>query len=196
MDKVPPTAVAEATPSGFLLGMSDSKGPMLLSSEDAVHWRDITAGLSQIRGIHHVSGNTSTVVVFTYDPGPESPPGQPVAWYRRDGTWHPATMDPGRLPDAGVVPADERRINKVCDWGAGFIAIGNTFGGEGRETAGLVWYSADGSAWTRMPVRDNGFDAAAQLMDVAVSREKAVLVGYPAANSDKPLIWKADAPMS
>ncbi|MEU4516282.1 hypothetical protein AB0G05_42900 [Nonomuraea wenchangensis] len=194
IDKVPPIAVAEATPNGFLMAMSDSNGQMLLSSENGVRWQDITAGLAQIRGIAHVSGNVSTVVVFTYDPLPGASPGEPLAWYRRDGTWHAATMDPGRLPDAGVVPADERRVNKVGNWGTGFIALGNTLGGDGRETAGLVWYSADGSAWTRMPVRDNGFDTAAQLMDIAVSRGKAVLVGYPASNSKKPLIWKADVP--
>ncbi|MGR6919264.1 hypothetical protein ACU635_33885 [[Actinomadura] parvosata] len=95
---------------------------------------------------------------------------------------------------SAIDPADELRVNKVGNWGTGFIALGNTLGGDGRETAGLVWYSADGSAWTRMPVRDNGFDTAAQLMDVAVSRGKAVLVGYPVGNSKKPLMWKADVP--
>lgn len=103
-------------------------------------------------------------------------------------------MDPGRLPDAGVVPASERRINVVRNWGTGFIAIGNTFGGEGREKAGLVWYSADGAAWTRMPVRDNGFDGTLLLMDVAVSKDKAVLVGYPSDYSQKLLLWYAEAP--
>ncbi|MFF1608784.1 hypothetical protein ACFVYA_13475 [Amycolatopsis sp. NPDC058278] len=193
-NELPFRAEASATPNGFLLGMNDNSGTMLLSSEDGVHWQNISAGLPKINGIDHVSGNASTLVLFTYYPQPDQPHGKPRAWHRRDGTWQPATIDPGRLPDAGVVPADELRVNAVHNWGTGYIAVGNTFGGDGRETAGLVWYSADGSAWTRMPVRDNGFDTASELNDVAVSQEKAVLVGYPSDSSAKLLTWQAKAP--
>ncbi|HKR49344.1 MAG TPA: hypothetical protein VJT72_07135 [Pseudonocardiaceae bacterium] len=191
VDEEPSSAVVQATPNCFLLG----NGTMLLSSEDGVHWQDITTGMPRTRGIVHVSGNSSTVVVFTSH-WPSDPPEEPLAWYRHDGTWRPAPMDPGRLPDAGVVPVDQRRVNAVRNWGTGFIAIGNTQGDEGTEIAGMVWYSADGSSWTRMPVRDNGFDTALRLLDIAISRQKAVLVGSPSYRSENllTLTWQADAP--
>jgi len=131
------------------------------------------------------------VVVFTF---PGDPPREPIAWYRRGGTWRSAPIDPGRLPDAGVVPAGQRLVNAVRNWGTGFIAIGDTSGDDGMEPVGMVWYSADGSSWTRMPVHDNGFDTSFHLLDIAISRKKAVLVGNPSNGSKNLLIWQADAP--
>lgn len=58
----------------------------------------------------------------------------------------------------------------------------------------MVWYSADGAAWTRMPVRDNGFDTAGSLMDLAVTGRRAVLIAQPADGSPHLLTWFAEAP--
>jgi hypothetical protein len=187
----PPNIDAVATSTGFLVVMNGDR-TMLLSLTDGAHWRDITGDLGRVGWLSHVSGNGSTVVAFNLHKEPGgSNAGEQRPWYLRDGTWRPATLDPGQLPDAGVVPADQRRVNVVRDWGTGFIAVGNTWYGD----AGLVWYSADGAAWTRMPVRDNGFEAASQLMDVAVSGREAVLVGTPSGEaSDDLLMWRADVP--
>ncbi|WP_182876994.1 hypothetical protein [Microbispora sp. H10670] len=188
-DEMSCCAVAEATPHGFLLSMSYSGGTRVLSSQDAVHWQGIGADLKQVDAVQHMSGNASTVVAFPYNPKP----GEPQVWYHREGVWRPGTIDPGQLPDAGVVPASERRINAVHNWGSGFIAIGDTAVGETQEDAGLVWYSVDGSSWTRMPVRENEFDTTWALMDVAIYKNIAVLVGC----RPEPgyfIIWRANAP--
>jgi hypothetical protein len=184
---------AEATSGGFLLSLSSvstTSEQKLLTSNDGVHWQDITAGLSRTLQVNQLSSNASTVVAFAFQPGPEFP-SEPLTWYRRDGAWHPAKVDPGRLPDAGVVPADKRIITAVRNWGAGFIAIGYTLNVDSRENVGVVWYSADGSAWTRMSVHGNGFDTAAELMDVASTRNTAVLLG---ASPGTLLMWQAKPP--
>ncbi|WP_143230633.1 hypothetical protein [Actinosynnema sp. ALI-1.44] len=179
---------AVATSSGFLMVAAQT----VLSSVDGTRWQDVTAGLPDTGGFLHVSGNASTVVLFARKPNSEAQ--LPQAWYRRDGVWRQAKLDPGRLPDAGVVPADEVVVTAMRDWGSGFIAVGHTYGGEGREEAGLVWYSADGSGWTRMPVRDNEFHTVLGFDDVTVSRNKAVLLGASSHNSDTLVMWHAEAP--
>lgn len=196
--KLSPTGAAEATSSGFVLTLrigltTGDLGQILLTSEDGARWQDITAGLSRTLLVSHMSGNASTVVAFAFQPGPETP-SEPLTWYRRDGAWHPAKVDPGRLPDAGVVPASQRIITAVRNWGAGFIAIGYSINADSREDVGLVWYSADGAEWTRMPVRDNGFDTADRLMDVAATKENTVLLGTSPGLSVTLLMWRAQAP--
>jgi hypothetical protein len=189
---LPPIVEVASGPTDFLMGLTSNNKTVLLSSEDGVHWQNTSAKPPSISFIDHMSTNASTTVMFASRP--DDPLDLPRPWYRRGDTWRPARLDPGRLPDAGVVPAEEVRVNAVRNWGTGFIAVGNTFGEEGKEIAGLVWHSADGSTWTRMPVRDNGFDKAAVLMDVAVSRNKATLIGFPSDDSEKLLIWHAEAP--
>jgi hypothetical protein len=186
----PVSPAIAASPDGFLLGIMGEAETRLLSSRDGTQWQDIGRGLSPDVVIEHMSGNARATVMFTRRPDSE----ELVPWYRHDGEWRPATIDPGRLPDAGVVPADQRRVTAVRNWGTGFVAVGHTHGNDGQERSGLVWYSADGSAWTRMPVRANGFDAARPLMDLAVSRHTALLVGHR-FDDDKEwlLMWQADA---
>jgi hypothetical protein len=195
--EIPPSVAVNATPDGFLLGMTGKHKKTLLSSGDGAKWQNVSTTTLPTRvGINHVSGNDTAVVAFDYDPQNKADSKTPLAWYLDDGAWHPATLDPGRLPDHGVVPPDELRVNEVRNWGTGFIAIGNTAGGDGHETSGLVWYSPDGHAWKRMPVSPNGFESAAELMDLAVNKDRAVLVGFPISNSDKPMLWQAKAPPS
>lgn len=187
----PPAVAVEANTRGFLLGMAIGNSMLLLSAENGKDWRDTGLGLPFAAVA--ISSNDAVMVAFPVNTAERSD-GAPQAWYSHDGVWQPATVDPGHLPDAGVVPADQRQINSVRAWGTGFIAVGNTRGSDGEEKSGLVWYSADGSSWTRMPVRDNEFDTASVLMDVAIGDQKAVLVGYPSDDSEKLLIWHADAP--
>ncbi|MFC0527022.1 hypothetical protein [Phytohabitans kaempferiae] len=190
-DGQPLNFVVEAIGAGFLLGMSAGEGSTaLFSSRDGTDWREAGAGPPGVGGIQHLSANGATVVAFPYPLSPS----EPQVWHRRDGEWRPATLDPGRLPDAGVVPADQRRVQLVRAWGAGFIAVGNTFGEEGQERAGMVWHSADGASWSRMPVREHGFDAAWPLMDVAVSRQTATLFGYRSDPAEHLLTWQAQVP--
>jgi hypothetical protein len=50
----------------------------------------------------------------------------------------------------------------VQAWGdSGFIAVGGT---EQKPRSGAAWTSPDGQEWTRMSVRDNGFDQVPMLV--------------------------------
>ncbi|MFB9237738.1 hypothetical protein ACFFWC_19620 [Plantactinospora siamensis] len=190
VDTAPVTATLAATPQGFLLAMAAEKETRLLSSADGVHWQNIGAGFVDDGAVDHLASNADTTVMFAHRPGPE----EPAPWYRRGGQWRRASLDPGRLPDAGVVPAEQLRVVAVHNWGTGFIAVGNTFGNEGQERSGLVWYSVDGSAWTRMPTRGNGFDRAWNLIDLLVSGRSAMLIGCGSDESAWLCTWKADVP--
>ncbi|WP_158853981.1 hypothetical protein [Saccharothrix deserti] len=178
-----------ATPEGFL-AMAGGEEDMLYQSTDGVNWEDLTTGFEGAH-IQHVAAAGATLVAFTrtyvtYEP---------VPYFRRDGVWHKTSLDPGRLPDAGVVPAVERQVTAVRNWGTGLIALGNVRPGEGVVTSGMVWHSADGRQWTRMPVRDNRFDQAAGLMDLAVRGGEAVITGYSYDESTEKLqTWRAPAP--
>jgi hypothetical protein len=184
----PPSVASAATPEGFLLAMSGSGTKALLTSRDGTAWENIsTAGLP-IGDIDHLVANDDTVVAFG---GKGSP-----AWYLRAGKWRQARIDPGRLPDRGVVPPEERRVNVVRNWGSGFIAVGNALGGDGHENSGLVWHSRDGSDWKRIPVRANGFESAIELVGLAVTRVHAVIIGNPVDDSGSLLLWRTRAPGS
>jgi hypothetical protein len=179
----------EATTNGFLVSGNNGKGAIILSSANGLHWAGISAE-AEIAGTSvatTIGGNSSIVVVFNRDPKP----GQPLAMYRHGNTWSPSAVDPGHLPDAGVVPENEVIVEAVCNWGTGFIAIGDADGAP--QNSGMVWYSTDGSQWIRQPVRSNGFDAVAIFMDAAISNAKVLIVAYPGEGSDL-LMWQADAP--
>jgi hypothetical protein len=167
---------AVATDRGFLLANAngagvtvDQRDVQLFESEDGRTWKPIgdqlpppptghfrpavTAaqhnnGVTVAFGTHHKSG----------DPAGEN--AGLTGWYRRDGetTWTELTdIDPGRLPDAGVVPRHQRRVYEVHRWQTGFLALGTA----DRSTA--LWTSADGVGWRRTPVRDNGFETSGRL---------------------------------
>jgi hypothetical protein len=179
----------ESTTNGFLMSGNNGKGAIILFSADGLQWANLSSE-AEIAGTSvatTIGGNASSVIVFNRDPKP----GQPLAMYRRGNTWYPSAVDPGLLPDAGVVPGNQRTVDTVCNWGTGFIAIGDANGAV--QYSGMVWYSADGSQWIRQPVRSNGFDAVAQFMGAAVSNGKVLVVAYPGEGSDL-LMWQANAP--
>lgn len=195
---------AVATTHGFLLHLGSvysssgdpSSAPVsLFSSSDGRHWEDIGIGLPEGSFIEAVGDNGSTTVVFT-DPRPISASHverEPAAWYRKDGGWREAAVDPGRMPDLAVAPADRRNIAEVRPWRTGFLATGQVIGGAGIVGAGIVWTSADGSSWTRVPVRENGFDKVKSMHSVAVGRETTLLVGY---RDEEASLWRSDTPSS
>ena len=184
----------EATQDGFLVSGNNGRRAIILASVDGTRWTSISsqAEISSASVVTALSGNSSTVVIFnTWSPKP----GQPYAMYSHGHAWQPSVVDPGRLPDAGVVPLSQQRIGAVYNWGTGFIAIGDTTGDATGEGAGIgsVWYSANGAQWTRQPVRGNGFNAAS-LIDAAVSNGKMLLIGYPIDTDSDLVMWQATMP--
>lgn len=175
-----------ATARGFLVSGSGEQGVVILSSPDGSHWASISspAQLAHISVAQPIAANASDAVVFNGDVKAD----KPLAMYRRGGTWHPAAVDPGHLPDEAVVPASQRILSVACAWGTGFIAAGYVV--NGTQFAGMTWYSADGSRWTRQSVHSNGFGVVGEFMDAAVSNGKAMLIAFPAEGSDL-LFWQS-----
>jgi hypothetical protein len=179
----------QATTNGFLVGIVDGTKPGILSSSDGHQWAAMPAGgaLADTYLANPIAGNSSTTVAFNWNAQSQ----QPAAVYLRNGTWSPAIVGPGRLPDDGVVPISQRVVEAVCNWGPGFIAIGNINANTPTpEFSGMVWWSADGSSWIRQPVQANGFDAVAQFMGAAVSNGKILLIATPVKGSDF-LMWQS-----
>jgi hypothetical protein len=87
--------------------------------------------------------------------------------------WRVGTIDVGRLPDAGVVPRTKLTVRSVLPWRDGFLAVGTASQGG----AGIVWTSPDGSTWTRMPVRANGFDQVGYLFAAVSTGRGAFVLG-------------------
>lgn len=185
--------VAAATSNGFLLGLCDRDLCSILSSADGTTWHDISAGFPQAESasIGAIAGNASAVVVErrpTLDQ--ERVSDEPRMWYRQDGTWRPARTDPGMLPDAGVVPAHDRYLWAIRNWGTGFIAPGGARG----DVAGAIWRSSDGVYWPRIPVREHGFDRAQGIRDVVIGNNRALAFGISADPADGVLIWQTSVP--
>ncbi|WP_253888743.1 hypothetical protein [Actinokineospora diospyrosa] len=193
----PRVVTAAATPEGFLLAVSDPGRATLLQSADGKDWQDLSGGFPQGEyvTVETVAGNARTVVVERQiELDPDNPSDEPRIWYRRDGSWHAARVDPGQLPDAGVVPVSQRDVWAIRPWGAGFVAVGETLG----DVSGVVWHSADGADFTRLPARANGFDRAMRITDVAVSGTTAIAFGMPVqrldAESADAVLWRTDPP--
>ncbi|MEV8442420.1 hypothetical protein AB0425_34020 [Actinosynnema sp. NPDC051121] len=174
-DVLPNTALlVVATPDGFLVEpgyaagsgsvpVDDEPEPIrVYSSPDGVEWEDIARGLPEL-SVDGLAGNGGTVVLVATPLGDE---GQQV-WFRRDGVWRRAGIDPGRLPDPAVGTAVGRTLDRVRDWGGGFVLLGHTV-----TSAGYLWTSADGSGWSRYD--DRAFDSSRVYRDFAVG--PAVLV--------------------
>jgi hypothetical protein len=151
-----------ATHDGFLLE-GRGTGLVLFSSSDGLGWQDITAGLpnAMLDAVSRSGG--TTVAVSTWFDTDDTGPGL-TAWYRHDGdsTWTTGSIDLGKLPDLAVAPRIRQRVLAVQAWGDnGFIAVGGT---EQSPRSGAAWTSPDGREWTRMSVRDNGFNQVPMLV--------------------------------
>ncbi len=159
------------TGRGFLIhgavpykGRPQRRDELLFESADGRDWQPVGGELPDPpEGRHHgritaaEHNNGMTVLFGSLDnaDNPEDSDAGLTGWYRRDGesSWTKlADIDPGRLPDAGVVPKPQRRVDQVVKWQTGFLAIGSA------QADAAVWTSADGLTWTKMPVRDNGFE--------------------------------------
>jgi hypothetical protein len=182
-----------ATEDGFLLHNFDSgtvfdDDTPVFRSTDGAAWESTGDGLPT--GSRLAAGRAGDLIfVLGQDVN-----GRLFARHRRDGdsTWSSGVIDLGRMPDAGVVPRDQQRPILVHPWGSGFMAVGGT---TGATNVGVVWTSPDGVTWTRMPVRDNGFDQVVKLMAVASSRGVTYLFGvtdHPPAQRVR--LWQAAHP--
>lgn len=160
--------LAVATPDGFLVEpghaygsasvpVDDEIDPVrVYASPDGVGWEDVARGLPLLT-VDGLAGNGGAVVLVASSLDGE---GQQV-WFRRDGVWRQAGIDPGRLPDPAVGPAVGRSLDRVRDWGDGFVLLGHAV-----TQAGYLWTSADGSGWNRYG--EGEFDSTRVYRDFAV----------------------------
>ncbi|MGW5049503.1 hypothetical protein [Actinokineospora sp. NPDC004072] len=165
---------AAATPDGFLVdpgwGLGSATNPVghrilpprIYASPDGRTWADIGPGLPEGM-VEGMAGNRGTVVVVTTPFAGDS--GQQF-WFRRDGVWRQAGIDPGRLGDPAVVADSLRVLDDLRDWGPGFLAVGHA----ADSGASYVWTSATGSGWTRLP-------EVGGVADVAVAGGRTLLTG-------------------
>ncbi|MCE6999059.1 hypothetical protein LZG04_30280 [Saccharothrix sp. S26] len=182
------TAVAD----GFLLDVDGSIAgrTLLYFSPDGLDWQPIGDGMpATIEKVVGRSGPVTAMLARTAR-GDEA---SSEAWRRdEDGQWREGTLDPGKLPDAGVSPNGHQVFTGIRQWGSGFLGFGYSAGTEG--TVGVVWTSADGLAWDRMPVRDNGFDAVRSIYGFATVGDQAFLLGgAPQSTDPAPVFWRANA---
>ncbi|RKT73003.1 hypothetical protein DFJ66_6329 [Saccharothrix variisporea] len=171
--------VVAATPVGFLVGV----GRVLLASPDGARWTDLGFGEGRIR---LVAGSRSTAVVFTR---PDEGEAVTTAWYLRDGRWRPARVDPGTLPEPGVVPARRRAVHTVLNWRDGFLAGGTAY--DPVRSVGVAWTSADGSSWQRIPTRAGGVAGARSIDALATSGDRALAFGREA---ERDAVWAGVGP--
>ncbi|MEU5694925.1 hypothetical protein [Actinosynnema sp. NPDC020468] len=170
-----------ATPRGFLLSIGDS----VLSSPDGAAWTDLDLGSEEVLA----SAGTATDEVAVTG----LLTGGTTTWYRRGGRWRTASVDPGALPDLGVVPADKRETTEVLRWGSGFVAVGRAQDLE--RDVGVAWTSADGSWWQRIPLHGNGLDGATSLDRIIVGGRGVLLFGTEGVDSStRTVVWRADPP--
>ena len=106
-----------------------------------------------------------------------------AAWTSADGsTWVPAPVQPG-LNNGGL----QMVMTAVAAGGTGFVASGwKTDPGNGSA---VVWYSPNGSAWTRYP-QDLSFSGAGMAAVMAVPRFLAAgTMGWPDTHAAE--VWIA-----
>ncbi|WP_203688434.1 hypothetical protein [Catellatospora coxensis] len=99
------------------------------------------------------------------------------------------TVDPGRLPDAGV---DELYLpDALVPYGSGFLMSGQTLTRVGGiYGVGGLWISEEGCDWTQEKVRGDGFDKVDSLIGIASSGPVTVLVGQePFEKVELARIW-------
>ncbi|MFI5898220.1 hypothetical protein ACIA5D_49890 [Actinoplanes sp. NPDC051513] len=152
----------------------------MFESSDGVEWSDHSADLPDAQILDAATMGAKGAVLLGW-----TPDNRRIAWTRRpaEKIWNSAkSFDPGRLPDAGVVPVSELNVDAVVALNSGFLALGSS-GGPGQPGAvGLLWASAEGLTWTRMPVKPNGFDQAEAFVSAAQHGDQVLLVGIGLTN--------------
>ncbi|EWC61069.1 Fibroin [Actinokineospora spheciospongiae] len=171
-----------ATADGFtIFGVTgDSSGDTtVLSSTDGTGWTADDPG--PLRGrVLSLTRKDDLTVLFT-DPTTTGDP-RPTAWRRGTGDWtasHDVTV--GVLPDANVDEPEAQHVRQVATWRGWLIATGSSGDGGG------VWLSSDAARWERVPVKQNGFDAAGSLS--VFTNDSTALVAGDAVDGGPLRIW-------
>lgn len=180
-----------ATGEGFLL-TSDTGGSEVYESVDGRQWT-LAMGLPDAM-FDAVAGSDGTTVALStwFEEDSETEPGLSAYFHRAgDERWSEGTIDLGTLPDVGVEPRGAQYVWGAREWGGGFIAFGGTRGGAG---VGAVWTSPDGATWTRMSIRDNGFDRAPIVFAAVRAGETGALLGMDISIDGPALtVWREPA---
>lgn len=181
----------KATRQGFLLTNNASSGEVF-ESDDGVRWSAAGPGLPETI-IDAVGRSADTTVALTtwFDSDPAGEEPGLSAYFHRSGEprWTAGTIDLGTLPDVGVEPRSQQNVVGVAQWGDGFVAFGGTRGGAG---VGAVWTSPDGVAWTRMSVRDGGFDQVPMVFAALRTGDTTALLGMDTSIDGPDLtVWTA-----
>jgi hypothetical protein len=163
--------------------------PEIYTSADGVTWVDQSSAFpvnADGWGTYAAAGNSGTAVVsgWTGALGYEQPSVN-TTWAQTsqpDGLWlGTQDLDPGRIPQPGTGPAGSQSIEDIVALGPGFLATGLGSADPGdadpASYAG-VWYSPNGSTWTKQPEINTGFSHAASMANAAVSGTRIVLIGY------------------
>ncbi len=145
-------AVAAGGPGLVAVGVDDRRGAVWTSPDGRTWTRvpDDDGVFDSERGptIHGVAAGGPGVVAVGEDANTA------VVWTSPDGTtW-------SRVPDADGFPDDTAQIHDVITGGPGLIAVGYSVDTEG--SAGTVWTSSDGVAWTRTAFPIDGGQGAMQ----------------------------------
>ncbi|MBN1172724.1 MAG: hypothetical protein JXA67_11170 [Micromonosporaceae bacterium] len=176
-----PTAPLSADANGFLLVCGVGTA-VSFASNDGLNWRRVP-GLERVDWLGPATGNGTVRAAFGYvsDGGPgsgkTSDPDNPFGlgvWSQsgsKDQWRRVPRLDPGRLPDAGVVPMVNTGVQSIAVAGTAFVAVG------GAGNTGAVWISDNGLTWTKQATSANHFDEVDGFEAVAVSGSTVMLVG-------------------
>lgn len=187
-----PTAPLSADANGFLL-VCGVGTIVSFTSKDGLHWEQ-APGLERVDWLGPAAGNGTVRATFGYvspggsgfeeTPDPDNPFGVGV-WSRSGGEdrWQRVPrLDPGRLPDAGVVPLVNTGVQAIAVAGTTFVAVGNA------GHTGAVWTSDDGLNWIKQATTANHFDEVDGFNAVAASKSTVLLVGT-GSNGSTTNIW-------
>ncbi|MDQ3786934.1 MAG: hypothetical protein M3422_06795 [Actinomycetota bacterium] len=180
-----------ATGEGFLL-TSDARGGGVHESTDGRQWTLATGLPDTLFDAVGMAGGTTVALTTWLEDDSEEEPGL-SAYFHRAGAeqWSEGTIDLGTLPDVGVEPRAAQYVWGVTEWGGGFIAYGGTNGGAG---VGAVWTSPDGATWTRMSIRDSGFDRTRLLFAAVQAGDGTALLGMDTSiNGPALTVWRTAA---
>ncbi len=118
------------------------------TSPDGVNWslvQDVVPDLPGLQGATAVIAEQSGFLAVGWDVSEEG--GKAAVWRSPDGEeWERIEGSEEALAAPGA-----RMFFDVAVGGPGFVAVGTDFGGAPHETRPAVWFSSDGTAWSRVP---------------------------------------------